>query len=309
MEVERYSHVLHLVSHVEGRLRAGARRARRAARGLPGRHAVRRAEGPRDAAHRRRRGRAARAVRRRRRLPRLRRQPRHGDHDPERGPARRARPTSTRAPGSSPAACRRASSRRPSTRPPRCAGRSSWPPAPRMRPGRRTLPGPMRRETAKPQSGRGHDPRRRQLRLVHVQPRPGARRPPAPTSASSATTRSTGRASRRSPPTPARTCAGSSSRRARATRRSAGVSVDTIEVARGSRDPAARRVPRDAVDGGGVRCVDRPRADARPRRGVGGHARRRRPARGHAAVVHGRPLPLARGRRRDAARRSCASPR
>ena len=40
MEVERYSHVLHLVSHVEGRLRAGPRRARRAARGVPGGHAV-----------------------------------------------------------------------------------------------------------------------------------------------------------------------------------------------------------------------------------------------------------------------------
>ena len=32
MEVERYSHVLHLVSHVEGRLQPGPRRARRAAR-------------------------------------------------------------------------------------------------------------------------------------------------------------------------------------------------------------------------------------------------------------------------------------
>ena len=40
MEVERYSHVLHLVSHVEGRLQAGARRARRAPRRLPGRHAA-----------------------------------------------------------------------------------------------------------------------------------------------------------------------------------------------------------------------------------------------------------------------------
>ena len=37
MEVERYSHVLHLVSHVEGRLKPGARRARRAAVRLPGR--------------------------------------------------------------------------------------------------------------------------------------------------------------------------------------------------------------------------------------------------------------------------------
>ena len=52
MEVERYSHVLHLVSHVEGRLRPDARRARRAASGLPGRHALGRAEGPRHAAHR-----------------------------------------------------------------------------------------------------------------------------------------------------------------------------------------------------------------------------------------------------------------
>ena len=42
------------------------------------------------------------------------------------------------------------------------------------------------------------------------------------------------------------------------------------------RDPAARRVPRDAVDGGRVRGVDRPGADARPRRGVGGDARRSR---------------------------------
>ena len=40
MEVERYSHVLHLVSHVEGRLQAGARCARRAQGRVPGRHAV-----------------------------------------------------------------------------------------------------------------------------------------------------------------------------------------------------------------------------------------------------------------------------
>ena len=43
----------------------------------------------------------------------------------------------------------------------------------------------------------------------------------------------------------------------------------------GARDPAARRVPRDAVDGRRVRRGDRPRPDARPRRGVGGGARRR----------------------------------
>ena len=63
---------------------ARPRRARRAPRGLPGRHALGRPEGPRDAAHRGRRGRAPRPVRRRRRVSRLRRQPRHGHHHPER---------------------------------------------------------------------------------------------------------------------------------------------------------------------------------------------------------------------------------
>ena len=37
MEIERYSHVMHLVSHVTGKLKAGQRRARRAAGLLPGR--------------------------------------------------------------------------------------------------------------------------------------------------------------------------------------------------------------------------------------------------------------------------------
>ena len=92
MEVERYSHVLHLVSHVEGAAQARARRARRAALGLPGRDAVGGAQGPRDAAHRGRRGRASRAVWRRGRLPRLRRQPRHRDHHPECGPQGRPGP-------------------------------------------------------------------------------------------------------------------------------------------------------------------------------------------------------------------------
>ena len=102
MEVERYSHVLHLVSHVEGEARPGPRRPRRAAQRLPGRHADRRPEGARDAADRRGGGRATRAVRRRGRLPRLRRQPRHGDHDPERRAQGRRWPTSTPAPGSWP---------------------------------------------------------------------------------------------------------------------------------------------------------------------------------------------------------------
>ena len=129
MEVERYSHVLHLVSHVEGRLKPELDALDALRVGLPGRHAVRGAQGPGDAADRRRGGRAPRAVRRRRRLPRLRRQPRHGDHHPERRPEGRpgARPYRRRD--------RRrlragdASSRRPSTRRRRSGARSSWPPA------------------------------------------------------------------------------------------------------------------------------------------------------------------------------------
>ena len=82
---------------------------------------------------------------------------------------------------------------------------------------------------------------------------------------------------------------------------SAGVSVAAIEVAGDRGDPAARRLPRDAVDGGRVRRLDRPGADAGARRGLGGHPRRRGPARGHAAGVHGRALPLAGRGRGDAA--------
>ena len=51
--VERYSHVMHIVSNVEGRLRDGPRPARRACRRLSRRHRLRRAEGARHADHRR----------------------------------------------------------------------------------------------------------------------------------------------------------------------------------------------------------------------------------------------------------------
>ena len=51
--IERYSHVMHIVSNVEGTLADGLRRARRAGRGLPGRHRLRRAEGAGDGDHRR----------------------------------------------------------------------------------------------------------------------------------------------------------------------------------------------------------------------------------------------------------------
>ena len=92
MEVEKFSHVLHLVSHVEGRLAARRGLTRCAARRVPGGDALGSAEGPGDAADCQCRARAARPLRRRRRVPRLRRQPRHGDHDPKRRAARRHRP-------------------------------------------------------------------------------------------------------------------------------------------------------------------------------------------------------------------------
>ncbi len=69
-----------------------ARCARCLALGLPRRNPLGSAQGPGDAADRRGRERAPRAVWRSRRLPWLRRQPRHGDHDPERRPARRHGP-------------------------------------------------------------------------------------------------------------------------------------------------------------------------------------------------------------------------
>ena len=83
MEVERYSHVLHLVSHVEGRLKPeldalDALRSVFPAGTLSGAPKVRAMQ--LISARRRR---TPRAVRGRRRLPRLRRQPRHGDHHPE----------------------------------------------------------------------------------------------------------------------------------------------------------------------------------------------------------------------------------
>ena len=71
-----------------------------------------------------------------------------------------------------------------------------------------------------------------------------------------------------------------------------------------SRDPAPGRLPRDAVDGPGLRCDDRPSPDARPRRGVRGHPRRVGAAGGDAAVVHGGPLPLPVDRSGDAPHRA-----
>ena len=66
MVVETYSHVLHIVSSVSGTLREDVTAMDALRASLPGRHAVGRAEDPRDADHRRARAGAPRALRRRR---------------------------------------------------------------------------------------------------------------------------------------------------------------------------------------------------------------------------------------------------
>ena len=84
--LERFSHVMHLTSIVEGQARRRSRSARRAGVVFPGGHGVGRAEGARDADHPRARAVGPRPLRRRGRLSRLRRQPRflhrhpHGHH-------------------------------------------------------------------------------------------------------------------------------------------------------------------------------------------------------------------------------------
>ncbi len=85
MAVERYSHVMHLVSHVQAATGARAGLARRAAGRVPGRHAQRRAQDPRHGDHRRARAAPARHLRRRRRLRVVHRQHGSGDRDPHPG--------------------------------------------------------------------------------------------------------------------------------------------------------------------------------------------------------------------------------
>ena len=87
--IERYSHVMHLVSTVTGHAGRGQDRTRRRHRVLPRRDAVRRPEGAGDAAHRGGREDAPRPLRRRARLPRLRGQRRLRDRHPHRADARR----------------------------------------------------------------------------------------------------------------------------------------------------------------------------------------------------------------------------
>ena len=154
MEPERFSHVTHLVSEVVGELREDVAPVRPPARVLPRRHGLRRAEGARDAADLGARGLPPRPVRRRGRLRAAGRRPRHLHRDPDDRAPRRGRTP----PG------RRGDRRR--LRP---ARRARGVPAQARRPRDARLR--WRRRT--------DDPARRQLRLVHVQPRPpvrGARR-------------------------------------------------------------------------------------------------------------------------------------
>ena len=116
MALERYSHVMHLVSVVEGQLAEGRDRLDALVSCFPGRHGVGRAEGARDADHQRARADAARALCGRRRLSRLRRQPRLLHRDPIDSAREAARPTSRPAPASSPTRIRRRSTKRRATR-------------------------------------------------------------------------------------------------------------------------------------------------------------------------------------------------
>ena len=92
MALERYSHVMHLVSTVEGQLAEDRDHLDALVVVLPGGHGVRRAEDPRDADPRGARADAARSLCRRRRLHRLRRQPRFLHRDPHHHDPRRRGP-------------------------------------------------------------------------------------------------------------------------------------------------------------------------------------------------------------------------
>ena len=84
MIIERYSHVMHIVSQVEGKLSAGQNALRFDARDVSGGHGQRRAENPRHADHFRTGTDRARAVCRLRRLFFLQRQSRLLHHHPHR---------------------------------------------------------------------------------------------------------------------------------------------------------------------------------------------------------------------------------
>jgi anthranilate synthase component 1 len=81
MVIERYSHVMHIVSNVEGTLKPGLTSIDVLRAAFPAGHGERRAEGARDADHRRARAVEARRLRGRRRLRELPGRHGHGDRD------------------------------------------------------------------------------------------------------------------------------------------------------------------------------------------------------------------------------------
>ena len=145
---------MHIVSGVQGLRRRRSRRVRSVRRGVPGRHARRRAEGARDAAHRRARADGARPLRRHGRLLRQERQHGPGHHDSHDGvrrrrvqlPGRRRHRRRQRARDGVPRSARQERDL--------CAGPSSSP----------------RRDYERPAAAD------RQLRLLHLQPRAGVPR-------------------------------------------------------------------------------------------------------------------------------------
>ncbi len=155
MEVETYSHVMHIVSSVSGTLRPGVGRDGRAALGAARRHALGRAEGAGDADHRRAGAGQARRLRRRGRLPELRAAISTRRSTSARSSSRTASPTSRPAGAPSRTRSRRTSTRSPWPSPGRRCARSSW---------------PAGRWTGREGAGAG------QLRLVHLQPRAVPRR-------------------------------------------------------------------------------------------------------------------------------------
>ena len=161
MAVENYSHVMHIVSSVAGTLRAGVGALDALRSVLPAGHAVGRAEGPRDADHRRARAGQARRLRRRDRL-------------------RSATPaTSTPASTSARSWSRTAS--------PTCRPAAARSPTPSPTTSSAESEAKARAVLAGDRAGRGAagvalvpladaGPRRRQLRQLHLQPRPVPRR-------------------------------------------------------------------------------------------------------------------------------------
>ncbi len=219
--IERYSHVMHLVSQVSGELRDGLDAFDAIASIFPAGHGERRAEGPGHGDHRRARAGRPRPLRRGGRVRRLRRRGGPGDHHPRRSRSPAARCASRQARASSSTAGRSASSRRPRRRCGGCSPRSGW----------RT---------------RSDDPGDRQLRLVHLEPRP------VPLAARG---RARGRAQRRD------RRRGHSSRRRRT--RSSSLPARALRIRRASPSRRSARSParcRSSASVSGTRRLARPSA-------------------------------------------------